>query len=493
MGLGGFMLGLFSRRALLALLLAGCGTETLVPVATTDEALASCNMDMDCSIPGGSGMCVDVKCTSHACTYVMDTGACPTGCGGVLDCTITGSCAAWPCKPMDGTHPHPWCDFNDTTASIICQCTTGSTSGCSAANVCQNAPTCNSGSCTYTAKQPLAQPCCNITSDCGGSATCSTSNICGCTGGNKFCNGASPGMGRCVPSAGCCVPTDCAAGNGCQSRTCSGAGACGYVSNGGAGCCDIVGDCGGTATCMNNTCTCGVGEKFCPGSGPGMGSCIPSTGCCTPSDCAAQANATAACTANVCVYTCNGGFHDCSGTCKSNTSVMSCGTMCTDCPAGNGCQTPSCNGTSCGLTASGPSPCCNSPSDCVGMNACQMATACANNQCVFGKAAMAGCCDHLSDCPMPTDPCLIRTCVANQCATTPVPFCSSDGGAPADMAVADLATPPDLTTTPDDLAAAKLALTGGGGCAVAADAPSPLALPLVVFLAFVALRRPRRE
>jgi MYXO-CTERM domain-containing protein len=489
------MLGLYVRAAVAALLLAGCGNDTLAPVDESSSALSSCNGDTDCTAPAGLGTCVRMDCASHACTFAMDATACPTGCtaaGQLTQCPIgLGSCHIIPCKPADVGHAHPWCDFNDYSTSAGCQCMTPS--DCGPSGACQDPPICSSGTCTYPAKSPLAQPCCNITSDCGGTATCPANNTCACGVGEKFCSGASVGNGRCVPSAGCCVPGDCAAGNSCQTRTCSVAGACGYVSNGGAGCCDVVGNCGGTATCMNNTCTCGAGEKFCAGSGPGMGSCIPTTGCCTLTDCPSQPNASAACTANVCVYTCMGGFHDCGGTCKSNSSVMSCGTMCSACPSGNGCQTPACSGASCGFTAAGSSPCCNSPSDCVPGNACQMATACTNNQCVFGKAAMAGCCDLVSDCPMPSDPCLLRSCVANQCATTPVPFCSSDGGAPADMAVVDLSSPPDLTAPPPSDLAARLALTGGGGCAVAADAPSPLALPLVVFLAFVALRRPRRE
>ncbi len=468
--------------ACLMLLAAGCGNAESPSVDVQQSALASCNDSNDCSIPGGSGVCVGVQCNNHACEYITDPALCAMGCTvAATDCQVFGDCNFVPCNPADATHPSPWCDFDDYTTSAGCQC---KVAGDCTPNSCQQNPSCQGGTCTYTAKPPIAAPCCNVTADCGGTATC-TSNICGCSGGHKFCAGASTGGGRCVPTAGCCLPTDCTAGNSCQARTCSGAGACGYQSNGNPGCCnDATADCGGTATCTNNTCSCGVGEKFCPGPSPGNGSCIPTAGCCGDSDCAARANATATCTSNACVYTCNSGFHDCSGVCQDDTSVASCGAMCTSCPAGtNACQAPACSSGACGFVAAGASPCCNLPGDCAPANACQTATACTNNECVFGSTGAAGCCNVANDCETPGDPCLRAVCVANQCATAPA--CSDDGGTPGptDMAAtADSAAAPDLS--------ASLSLSGGGGCAFVGTHAPPRALLLVaLLLVAIALRR----
>ena len=472
--------------ACLALVSGGCGNADLAVGAQTG-ALSSCNDPSDCLVPGLSGTCVGADCVAHECQYITDLTACPSGCTVALtDCQVTGACNTVPCNAADATHTEPWCDFNDYTAvTNVCGCTMDS--DCHA-NVCQKDASCQSGTCTYAGKAPIGSPCCNVNDDCG-TATC-TANVCSCNAGQKYCPATSD-AGRCVPSTGCCVPTDCGNGNVCQTRTCSVAGACGFQSNGNPGCCDdATADCGGTATCVANTCTCGTNEKFCPGASAGMGSCIPSTGCCSATDCAAHADATAACTANACVYTCDSGFHDCSGTCMDDTSVASCGTSCTACPAGNACQAPSCSGGACGFVAGGGSPCCNVTGDCTPANACQQATACTSNQCVFGSTGGSGCCDSATDCPTPADACLQAACVANQCATAPVSGCSDDGGMNdlSSPAVADLASPSADQAT--------LSLSGGGGCAfAAAEAPSsPRALALVfaaIFVAAFVLRRRR--
>jgi len=466
------MLGLRFTACLALVVAAGCGSVD-APVGVADSALSSCNDVNDCSVPGGSGACVGVTCNGHHCEYTTDATACPTGCDPLdttfADCVVGGGCSTVPCKIADATHALPFCDFDDTTTMNRCQCTTATVGTDCTANSCQKNASCQAGTCTYEAKAPIGGPCCNAPTDCISSGTgvdCSN-NICACKGSKKFCNGAAAGDGRCVATAGCCLDTDCPAGNGCQVRTCSIAGACGFASNGNPGCCDMDADCGGTATCANNTCTCGAGEKFCTGASAGAGLCIPTTGCCTVSDCAAHTDASVACTNNACVYTCDSGFHDCSGTCKSSSSVDSCGTMCTSCPTGNACQTPACTGGACGFVAGGASPCCNATGDCTPANACQQATACTANMCVFGSTGASGCCNSASDCPKPSEPCLQAACVANQCATSPILGCSDDGGTAIDMttAAADAATPaPDLS--------AALSLSGGGGCAFAGALPA---------------------
>jgi hypothetical protein len=460
----------------LAMLVAGCGD---LSVGVHASALNSCNDDVDCPVPGLSGGCVGARCNNHECEFTTDATLCPTGCTvAATDCQVTGACNTVPCKPADVSHANPFCDFNDyTTMLTTCACTMD---GDCTANVCQQSASCQNGTCTFAAKAPIGAPCCNIIADCGGTATCS-GNVCSCSSLHKYCSGAAAGDGRCVPSTGCCLDTDCPNGNTCQARTCSVAGACGFVSNGNAGCCDdATADCGGTATCTNNSCTCGTGQKFCVGSGPGNGSCIPTSGCCVDGDCAARANATVSCNSNACVYTCTSGFHDCSGVCKDDTSVASCGNSCSACAAGNACQTAMCNGTNCGFSAAGASPCCNSPSDCVPANACQKADSCDNNECVFASTGDDGCCNKPDDCTPPTDECLQATCVANQCATAPVADCTPDGGTPAGD---------DLAAPVGDLAG--LQLGGGGGCAMAGRA-SPRAPALVVvalFLFALSLRR----
>lgn len=464
----------------LALIAAGCGSGDLFPVGVAEGALNSCNVDGDCPLPTPHGTCVKAVCNNHACQYAMDATACPTGCTAMnqaTECNLGATnCFIVPCTAGA-------CDFSDYAASSGCQCKVAG--DCAAGNGCQNTPTCNSATCTYTAKQPLlGSSCCNITADCGDTASCAA-NTCDCGTGNKFCPGATVGNGRCVPSTGCCAPSDCPSGNACQTRTCSTAGACGLASNGNAGCCNVAGDCGGTATCTANTCSCGSGEKFCPGASAGAGACIPTSACCVDADCPARAHATATCDgAHACVYTCKSGFHDCAGTCKSSTSVDSCGTSCTACPSGNACQTPTCNAGACGFGSSGASPCCSSTADCVPANSCQQATACTANQCVFGSTGAAGCCNSAADCPPSPGSCLMPACVANQCATAPVP-CDDLGPPPTLDLGGDVLMPPDMT--------APLSASGGGGCALAGDAAADArALVVTLALALLALSLRRR-
>jgi hypothetical protein len=425
----------------LALLAAGCGS---LDVATATSALNSCNSAADCPKPSGLGTCVKVVCASHACGFAMDMNACPSGCTGptqLTDCALgLGACFVPPCS---GTT----CDFTAFGSTSVCECNDTKTCAAPTNPTCQNAAQCITGSCTYTAKRPLlGTSCCDVDGDCGGTAVCG-SNTCGCvSGSDKFCPGDTVGTGRCVVMTGCCQPTDCATGNSCQARTCSLTGACGFASNGNAGCCN---------------------------SAP---------------DCAPRGNATVACTDNTCVYTCNSGFHDCSGICKSDTSPASCGTMCSACPTGNSCQVATCNSATCGLGAAGASPCCNVVGDCTPANACQTATACTANMCSFGSTGASGCCNSAGDCAAPTDPCLQATCVANQCATAPVSGCVDDLALP--VAPDDLAMPP---VAPPDLAT-PISLSGGGGCALGgARAPSPRAplFMVALLLAAFALRRRR--
>jgi hypothetical protein len=180
----------------------------------------------------------------------------------------------------------------------------------------------------------------------------------------------------------------------------------------------------------------------------------------------------------------------------------------------NSCQTPACTTGSCGYVASGGSPCCNVPGDCVVANSCQVVSGCTNNQCqITGRTSVLGCCNPTTvntDCPRPSNPCLQRACVANQCATAPITGCVLDMAqpmdmtAPRDMAHApDLSLPLDMSSLPDlavpDLAppprdfahAPQVSVTGGGGCSVGGDGAGDVLALFGVFTLAFALRRRR--
>ena len=499
----------------LALVVAGCGDGDLPAAGLSQSALNSCNAAADCPQPPVTAICVKATCTANACGFAMDkTGACAGGCTLDAQCALGASyCYSPTCNTGTGE-----CDFT-IPAGNTCTCTPADVTGCPAPSSCQSAAaTCDFGVCTYTKKAGDAK-CCNSPTDCIAPASCNdTTNTCGCTsghlctvgpsgcvtgteccqnsdcgGGNTCsdgtctCNGGEkhcPGLG-CIAAGGCCGDADCTSPATCNgSHVCACSGGMRYCAGIGCiaanGCCGNA-DCSGTATCDGTThaCQCPTaGDRYCAGVG-----CVAATGCCAAVDCAPHANATVACTGNACVYTCNSGFHDCSGTCSDDTSVATCGSRCAACPSGNSCQAATCSAGACGLAAAGASPCCNAVADCAPANACQQATACMMNMCVFGSTGAAGCCNTPADCPTPTEPCLQAACIANQCATAPISGCTDDGGTPPDdLAVA--ATPPDLAT--------PLSLAGGGGCALAGRAPAaPRALVLVglVLIAFALRRR----
>ena len=495
----------------LALLLAGCGDGDLPALGVSASALNSCNDATDCPQPPVTAICVKAVCTAHACGFAMNkTGACVAGCTADGQCALgTSYCYTPACTPTGD------CDF--TISGGTCTCSPSDVTNCPAPSSCQNATaTCDFGVCTYTAKTQAG--CCNSAMDCNTGASCNdTSNACACAAG-RYC---ATGPSGCVTGTECCQDSDCGGGNTCSDGTCTcnggqqhcpgigciaAGGCCGNadctspatcngshvcVCSGGMRYCAGIGcvgatdccsnaDCSGAATCNGGThaCQCPTaGDRYCAGVG-----CVPSTGCCVAGDCPAHANATVACTANACVYTCNSGFHDCSGTCSDDTSVASCGTRCSACPSGNACQAATCTSGTCGFGAAGASPCCGAVGDCVPENACQQAMACTANMCVFGSTGAPGCCNAPADCPAPTEPCLQAACVANQCATAPISGCTDDGGTPP----AD-----DLATAPPDLSAA-ISLSGGGGCsfAPAGDVASSAALALVALVLFAfAVRR----
>src|SRR6185436_368776 len=108
--------------------------------------------------------------------------------------------------------------------------------------------------------------------------------------------------------------------------------------------------CPGAQSCQGNapdgTCTCPAAPAGCNGVS-GTVFCESATvsakcglnavdGCLevtTRTNCVAPSNATATCSGTGCGFTCNGGYHDCGGTCESNNSTATCGASCTPCSA----------------------------------------------------------------------------------------------------------------------------------------------------------------
>lgn len=70
--------------------------------------------------------------------------------------------------------------------------------------------------------------------------------------------------------------------------------------------------------------------------------------CHVAEDCAALANGTRECVNQHCQFSCNSGFHDCTGACLSDTSVDSCGDRCVACPTASSATT-TCSAGACGL------------------------------------------------------------------------------------------------------------------------------------------------
>src|SRR5438105_3395207 len=107
------MFGLAIRRVagITLLLAAGCGDDgALVPVASIQSALSSCNVAGDCPVPSPSpiGRCVDIVCNSdHTCGFGPK--ACAAGCMRLTgDCSLgSGACYLPSCNDTTGV-----CDFS---------------------------------------------------------------------------------------------------------------------------------------------------------------------------------------------------------------------------------------------------------------------------------------------------------------------------------------------------------------------------------------------
>ncbi len=208
------------------------------------------------------------------------------------------------------------------------------------------------------------------------------------------------------------------------ATTCPAGENCGTVPNG----------CGGTVTCgmctapqtcdgagVTNQCGCTSDPlaTTCAGKcGTVMDNCNVAQSCGTGFCPSPPANAMTTCNGNSCGFSCDSGFHLCSGACVSNTSVDSCGTSsCVACPTtANG--TATCDGTSCGISCAG------------GFNLCHGACTSATDPNNCGASCTM--------CPMPSDSCMAAACVSGSCSAVPIAGCMHDLG---------MSAGPDMTSS----------------------------------------------
>ena len=346
---------------------------------------------------------------------------------------------------------------------------------------------CDNGACSYTACKAGFADCdgnkangCEINilqdkNNCGG---CGSGFVCQApSGGSVVCNAGTcaqacgSGLTNC---SGVCVPTATDINNcgGCGSKctppanataTCSGGG-CGFNCNGGWASC-------GTTQCYQNGsdpthCCSGGGCNNactnCPGPGSGTGSATCSAGTCgincspptagkcgsscfdfqtdknhcnnCATKCVDPSNGTNNCVTGACKLTCDSGYHDCSGLCKSSSDVGSCGTNCSPCPGPSaGTGTTTCGSGTCGINCTGGTPdlcgtaCVNKQTDKLNCGTCGK-TCSASETCCSG-----GCADLTNDdnnCGVCGKKCLSsETCTASKCCPNGGPDAgASDGG-----------------------------------------------------------------
>lgn len=294
----------------------------------------------------------------------------------------TGSCVGGGCvypPRMDGAQCS---DGDPCTDPDVCQggrCT-GAPKSCQAppAAACVDASTlesfaspgaCTNGTCEYTRTTRTCSGGCNnaicLPDVCNG-VTCNTPPT--CFGGGACVDGSC----RYLPTAG----ASCSDGDACtENDSCEASGACRGTPKScqtpPASTCvdastqrtfDAIGACAaGTCTYASNDSLCPLGcdgatgrcRSSCPmGQHACNGQCVADTSVsscgtgCTP--CPAPANGVATCDGVRCGVQCDTGYQLCNGQCLSTTSISSCGMTCQVCSAPpNG--TATCNGTSCGV------------------------------------------------------------------------------------------------------------------------------------------------
>ena len=311
--------------------------------------------------------CAAVRCTQPPGPCFESTGTCVGG-----SCTYAPKLDGAQCSDGDA------CTDGDTCQGGRCS---GSPKACLSppAAACKDTMTlesyaspgtCVAGSCEYIrATRTCSQGCSNavcLPDACSG-VTCTSPPMC-FTGGacvDGSCRYLVDPGATCSDADACTDDDSCQASGACRGTpkscqtpppptcadastqrtfdaigTCS-AGSCTYTSQDAV--CPLGCD-GATGRCRSS---CPAGQHACNGQ------CVPDTsvsscgtGC---SPCPAIANGTATCDGVRCGVQCDTGYAFCNGQCLSTTSTSSCGSSCTTCtPPAN--ATATCNGTSCDFT-----------------------------------------------------------------------------------------------------------------------------------------------
>jgi hypothetical protein len=334
-----------------------CVTDAHCPASTRcvgNTCVTGCATDANCAAGQTccAGGCVDPQTNSAHC------GSCGRACSvanGNAAC-VAGACAVDRCTA-------PYADCNATPADG-CEVDTSATlahcGGCGMACAPANA----TGSCAAGA--------CGVASCAGSFRDCDTSAANGCEVDTAtslaHCGGC--GMG-CAPAnatgscaAGACGVAGCAAGfadcdatatNGCEADTRTSLAHCG-------GCGMACAPANATGSCAAGACgvaSCNAGFADCDASA-GNGCEVDTTrdlancGACGTA-CSPRTNATAACSAGACAYTCSAGFADCDGDPSNGCEVAlatdpaHCGTCPNRCAVANG--TPACTAGACAVAA----------------------------------------------------------------------------------------------------------------------------------------------
>ena len=366
------------------------GTHACGSVCAEDRDLATCGTSCTpCPTPANG----TPTCSGSGCGFVCDAGfhACGGACAANASAATCGASCA-PCvAPTNGvaTCDGTRCDF---------ACVAGH-HRCGDACVADAAPASCGAACSPCAPPPNADATCDGTG-CGflcraGSHRCG--DVCVANASLASC-GAS-----CTP---CAAPANAVA-------TCDGA-ACGFSCSAGFADCDGAASNGCEAD-LAAAATCGACGRACAGAAPvcASGACASGCGAPTPTSCggacvdttldpahcgacgtrcASPPSASASCTAGVCGFHCDPGYHACGGACASNDSPLSCGASCAACPAPPG-ATATCAAGACGFV-------CN-----VGFNRC-------GGACV-AEDSVAQCGTSCAACAAP--PSGVPTCAGGAC------------------------------------------------------------------------------